>query len=87
MSDVDYTLESYDRPDGQRRNPLPPVVCEQMHPLHRVENFDDSRRPFSFDGDHSIGACWTAVELVEMWFQLLQIYRLPETRFADGDGR
>lgn len=83
--ELEPTLAAYECPTVWP-NPDPPLVwCEQYRPISRIEGMDASDRDFQWSVSSSAGEPWDGNEVGQMWLQLLQLYRLPQTLCLDGD--
>jgi hypothetical protein len=78
--DLDPRLESYDRPRAGHPNPAPPLIWrETLRPIGRIEGMDDSDTPLHWWVTSTAAPPWPPDEIKQMWYQLMQIYRLPAT--------
>ncbi len=78
--DLDPRLESYSRPERGVPDPGAPLIWrESFRPIGRIDGMDGSNAPLHWWVTSTSPAPWPSDEVRQMWYQLMQIYRLPAT--------
>lgn len=83
--EIEPSLAAYDCP-AEWPSPEPPREWHQQYrPISRIDGMDATDTPLHWWVSSIEPPAWGEGEMMQMWLQLLQLYRLPTTLCTDGD--